>query len=1218
MGLSYWCRSTNRVAGFRTIGCAARWRAWSVAVIVAGQVVAITPLAGQGQSILAGAVVDTAGLALAGVELSVTFEPSGIQRAVRTDALGRFRAAVGRPEDNAAVVLARQVGYSPTLQRVALSAASPATIELVLIPTVLELTPLMVLERPPLPPGGNERQSSGGIAAEVGSQRLYLDDPSSADALFALVAGPESSGDSGIQVLGARADENSFLLNGMRFDGGFLPPDAVCGATFATTTSSPGRGDFAGGQLSMTACESRGFNEIVVRASYAGLPFAWNDQQGVSAVRRGVTLSGFASGNLRTSSISYRLSFQSRFNQPEAHGLGSASPDALADAGIAQDDLSELRRAAIEVGIPWSIPGQSQRPLHSRHSVALSASGTFGATGHLAGTVVASTDRRPRMPGFLQSETRRSTSRRDAMHLMLDYSSAVGSFVNRLSVAASTIRSASDAVTHLPRADVRMETESPGSGRSEATIGLGGSSPGTETASRFVEVRNEVSLARRIGGHALVIGQQLRLEGTERASVGQDLGTYEFQSLEELRVNRPSRLRRLVDGYDARGMGTNAAIWLGDLWRASQEVSVEGGVRWEHFSLDLSRAASGNPFVAGSPTTWSPNFSSWSPRLGLAWLVVRRDTIWQRNAEGQLIPAVLIDFNELSGNARGNRGSGTTLVAGIGAYRAALPLARSLSSGGLPVRTLTCIGDAVPPPIWQEPFASMPETCTDGAAESSPQFTVPPLYEAGYRSPIFWRANIGLNGVMIAGWNLDFALMASLGRDRESRSDLNLRTTPQFTIAAEAGREVLVRPEDIRDGTGFVEPGAGRLDPSFGLVPFARSGLRSELFQLHIGVSPPPLFRRLYLLFDYRFTTSRDELTGFALPTGVRLDESTWATGGMPTHSLVATTLTRLGPLRLGVRLTVQSGTPFTPLVNGDVNGDGRVNDRAFIPARYDASPSAEALDAVLPQFPGRIKQCLGRQRGQIAAPRSCRTDWTARLDLTLDLAAPASLGLSDRVRFTTRFLGAGAAMARLLGADPGLLRGDLPPDSRLLLVTGFNSGTRRFSYQVNERFGRRTDMLSGDRGYPPFQLQLGAEIALGPRRRSSVVDRLGLARGGRVGDAQELRAALRGHLGNPVDSILIRSAALALSAEQAGALQQLEVRFVAALDSIFQPVIDLSERGRHSTTDLQLGRAAMSALSNGYQVTLQYQRQALELLSEDQRIILRAQRMQDGHRREM
>jgi hypothetical protein len=79
-----------------------------------------------------------------------------------------------------------------------------------------------------------------------------------------------------------------------------------------------------------------------------------------------------------------------------------------------------------------------------------------------------------------------------------------------------------------------------------------------------------------------------------------------------------------------------------------------------------------------------------------------------------------------------------------------------------------------------------------------------------------------------------------------------------------------------------------------------------------------------------------------------------------------------------------QSGLPFTPLVQGDVNGDGRGGDRAFVPdaAREPDAATAAQLQALLASGAEGARACLTAYAGRVAARNGCRGPWTQTLNL--------------------------------------------------------------------------------------------------------------------------------------------------------------------------------------------------------------------------------------------
>jgi hypothetical protein len=78
-----------------------------------------------------------------------------------------------------------------------------------------------------------------------------------------------------------------------------------------------------------------------------------------------------------------------------------------------------------------------------------------------------------------------------------------------------------------------------------------------------------------------------------------------------------------------------------------------------------------------------------------------------------------------------------------------------------------------------------------------------------------------------------------------------------------------------------------------------------------------------------------------------------------------------------------QSGLPFTPIVQGDVNGDGRGGDRAFVPdaaAGGDAATAAQ-LRTLLEDGAEAARRCVQAFTGRVASRNGCRGPWTATLN---------------------------------------------------------------------------------------------------------------------------------------------------------------------------------------------------------------------------------------------
>ncbi len=150
-----------------------------------------------------------------------------------------------------------------------------------------------------------------------------------------------------------------------------------------------------------------------------------------------------------------------------------------------------------------------------------------------------------------------------------------------------------------------------------------------------------------------------------------------------------------------------------------------------------------------------------------------------------------------------------------------------------------------------------------------------------------------------------------------------------------------------------------------------------------------------------------------------------------------------------------QSGLPFTPLVQGDVNGDGRGSDRAFVPdpsrslgTGADDVALATQLRALLANGSDAARECLTAYAGTVAARNGCRGPWTQSLNVQWRPRLPAKV--RNRVTASVYF-------ANVLGGVDQLLHGsDLrgwgsggAPDPVLLVPRGFDRpprGARAFA----------------------------------------------------------------------------------------------------------------------------------------------------------------------------
>jgi hypothetical protein len=246
-------------------------------------------------------------------------------------------------------------------------------------------------------------------------------------------------------------------------------------------------------------------------------------------------------------------------------------------------------------------------------------------------------------------------------------------------------------------------------------------------------------------------------------------------------------------------------------------------------------------------------------------------------------------------------------------------------------------------------------------------------------------------------------------------------------------------------------------------------------------------------------------------------------------------------------------------MVAGDVNGDGYPNDRAFVYSPSNAADPilAEGMRQLLASSTGATRECLEKQIGVIAARNSCRGPWssTAQLNITIDRAkfrvpnrAAISFSLSNPL---------GAADLALNGSQH--LKGwgqNALPDQSLLYVRGFDAQSKRYSYEVNQRFGATRPQLLTLRS--PVILTTSMRWDLGPmRERQSLTDQLRFGRsvsGARYSEAM-FRSMGTNSVFSPMGSILRQQDSLRLTAEQADSIAAMNRRYTYRSDSLWAPV---------------------------------------------------------------
>jgi len=729
-----------------------------------------------------------------------------------------------------------------------------------------------------------------------------------------------------------------------------------------------------------------------------------------------------------------------------------------------------------------------------------------------------------------------------------------GSYLNDLRIGARVSSTTSDPYLDLPDVRVLVSSRFADSTGGNTTLQFGGN-PSLPRSARTsgVELYDVASWFSVNRAHRVRVTLDLRQDAFSQEQYPNRRGTYTFNSIADVDANNPSSFSRVFVGQRAAASALTGSLSVGDDWRPGPRSQILYGLR-----VDANRFGDRPPYnpdvdaAFGARTDFVPRVIDISPRIGFF------------RAFGTNGTTGIPGFGAPFGNIRG----------GIGLFRndvaptlvAPALLASGLSNG---VRQIGCIGSAVPTPDWnaflRDP-SSIPTQCAD--AGSTPFATTRPnvwLIDDAFAAQQSWRTNLALNSFLIPKL-VRFTLegVYSLNLHQQTPLDLNFAPNTRFMLGAEDNRPIYAASTSIVPSTGAMTNHDSRLDAAFGGVNAIKTDLRSHTRQLIFTVFPAPgdaLGRFTQWQAAYALQDIREQARGFGGTTGGNPLDIQLTRGSFDVrHQITMSFATRVSTLfSVNTTARLASGTPFTPVINGDINGDGFANDRAFVfnPSTGD-SATRSGMNALLGSASSRVRSCLQKQLGHIAARNSCEGPWTATMNAVLILN-PERLGMQNRTQLSLSLTNVPAGLDALVHGS-SKLQGwgqSAASDPTLLLVRGFDPSTNRFKYEVNPRFGDTRVSRSGVRN--PFLITLEARVQLGRDFTRQAIDQTlspGRTRPGERLNVQQLKNRLLTAVFNPVRGLLQAKDSLSiLTNDQLKALTQLDRRVSQKEDSVVTPL---------------------------------------------------------------
>lgn len=973
-----------------------------------------------------------------------------------------------------------------------------------------------------------------------------------------LIPGVDGGAD-GFSVLGLGADQNNITVNGLDFSGTDLPRDATTQTRVATSSFDPSRGGFSGAQISLRTQRGSNYVQRMVHGTVDAPDLQYTDAVGraLGQPYTNLQVSGNASGPISFDKAFYALSYQFGHRSSDLQTLLNTDAAALERVGVSSDSAQRLEGLLAGAGIPWTtgaIPNDKltqNGSLLGDLSFAPSGTHSFELTGNarwsgLGGSSLSTT--------AVPAHGGQSSNWGGA--LQARHSAYFGNgFLDETSGGIQNSRSAGDAYLVLPSANVRVNSDFADGSAGVSTLQFGGNAGYPRSSNSWnSELSNTISWISLNNKHRFKFYTDARYNSYSQSNTNNSLGTFSYNSLSDVANGSPSIFTRRLNVNNRSGDDFGFSASLGDSYRRTPRLQLTYGIR-----MDMSQfqgSPQDNPAIEqifNIANNHVPRGVYFSPRLGFSWTYGTSPQI-----------------QGFQGAFRGSRGQ---VHGGIGQFQN-LPnsqlIAAAVDNTGLPsgAQQISCVGGAIPTPNWaaylQDP-ANIPTTCADGTNGTAFSSSVPnvSLFSPDYVPQRSWRGNLGwaapiLNNTFRGSVDGTY----SLNLDQQGTIDLNFNRQQVFTLGDEGGRPVFVQPTSIVPASGAIVSRDARVTQQYAQVTDYRSDMQSRSAQLQFGISPVSFNSSLQWSVNYVWQHVNDLTRGFSGTTAGDPYLTQWARSNSDARHQFNLTLgyTIKQAVSITTNTRVQSGSPFTPMVSGDVNGDGYNNDRAFIFNPSDPNTPAALgpeIQNLLTNGPSSVRDCLRHQLGVVAGRNSCEGPWSTQMSLRISLVSQA-LKLPQRATISLGIANPLTGIDALVHGSDNMhgWGGSAFTDPTLLYVRGFDPASKSYVYDVNPRFGASTESAALNRA--PMRLTLDVRYDVGPERERQQL-MLGL-RAGRDGKGQkmterQIKLRYTRAYPNPFEQMLRQHDSLGLSQAVSDSIAILNKKYGTVIDSIWSPV---------------------------------------------------------------
>ncbi len=1144
---------------------------WRVALFV-GTLATAAPshrAGAQQTDVIRGRVVGADTAPIADVAFTATSFRSGVSKSTKTDKAGRFALVFVNGEGDYWIDFTH-IGYAPKrfeVKRIGDEEVLLASARLVEASTKIDAMEVLGQRNRKLPGRSANAPDVGGGDRPLSPTGVSPDQAGNLAAMAAATAGlqiiPGLDGATDMySMLGLSGEQNNTTFEGLSSGVTALPPDILATTSLRPYPFDPSIGGFSGAQIAIQTMPGTNFSRRLLSATAIAPPLEWATPIAAAQGQKytNARIGGNAAGPIVPDRAFYNFAYNAGRQFNDLRTVRNTSAVGLRAAGVAADSVDRLVRVLESHGIPLDradpTATQSRDVAQVAGNIDLTPSASGAGNAFTIGGAASYQGTHPISRGGLLLSTPTHTGNASAWGAngTITHSAYFG-----FGVLSKTTLGVAAAATNvrpyesLPEGTVRVASAFDDGGSSVKTLAFGGNSIRSSSATRAVQLTNQMSWYTLDDHHTIKVATSVIGDDSRDEASPSELGTFRYNSLADLDAGLPASFTRTLTPIPRRERQVAVATSLGDAWRPSEGLQVQYGLRADanRFLVHPGRNAD-ILSTFGVDNGATPNHVYLSPRIGMQWY-------YGRAAE----------VAYAAGAARAPR---AVIHAGVGVFQnieGSDLVGPAVASTGLAngTQSISCVGTATPAANWSSFLsdpASIPSHCA-GASSESPLGTAAPnvtLFDRRYRQPQSLRAAADWSGPIFDNrLVLGVQAIVSSGRNQRIERDLNFDPAVRFALADEGNRPVFVDPASIVPSSGAISPIGSRVSSAFQHVWVEQSTARQSATQLSINLKPVTTDPRFHWDATYTLLDTRETFGGFASTAGNPLDlgRGPGLLAGRQSVSLAWYDFPIFDVAYISAIARLASGARYTPMVAGDVNGDGVLNDRAFIPAPSLTADTAaaSAMRSLLSSTTPAVRQCLERQLNTVAGRGSCRSPWTVNGGLVIQFN-PEKIGLPKRATVML-VLQNPLALADLALHRAGDLRGwgqNSPPDQNLLFVRGFDPGGRQFKYEVNQRFGSTRPQQSATYALPFLSIRVAVDVGM-PRERQLLTARLdaGRRRPGTRPNASVLTNFGMSAIPNPMFFILQQSDSLRLTRAQADSIASLSRTFARFTDSLWTPV---------------------------------------------------------------